>query len=344
MILIITNRKNVTLELVKLFASYMIVFIHVSFNGNFGVIMDSLARFAVPFFFLVSGFFSCNITHDKIKKRAKHIAKLIVFSSVLYVCFRVGENAIKGDIPNISSYLGKYLDIKNWIRFFFLNTTVSSIHLWYLFAILYVYIIFYFVKKLHINEKMIFAFSFGLLFLHILLGEILSAFDIVIPYVFMRNFALMGIPFFGIGLYVKKHCNRLYHIPNKVIIMAAAAGVFSTVISRYFFGKNELYIGSLFILFAVVVIFIKFSTIHYPSAINSLSDCSIYIYIFHIIVSTLIKDLYTVFNINTDTYAWLLNMHPVIVCVASTALAWFLKQTTRKIKEYKSRTASNSTK
>lgn len=318
----------------------MVVFIHVPFNGTLGVIMDSLARFAVPFFFLVSGFYSYNITHDKIKKRAKHIVKLIAFSSVLYVCFRVGENAIKGDIPNISSYLGKYLDIKNWIRFLFLNTTVSSKHLWYLFAILYVYIIFYFVTKLHINEKLIFAVSFSLLFLHILLGEILSAFNIVIPYVFMRNFALMGMPFFGIGLYIKKNCNKLYNTPNIVIITAAAAGVFATVISRYFFSRNELYTGSLFILFAAVIISIKFSAINYPSVINSLSDCSIYIYIFHNIVSALIKELYTVFNINTDSYAWLLNMHPVIVCVASTALAWFLKQITHKIKESKSRTAS----
>ena len=44
-------QKNHTLELLKLFASYMVVFIHVSFTGKFGTMVDALARFAVPFFF-----------------------------------------------------------------------------------------------------------------------------------------------------------------------------------------------------------------------------------------------------------------------------------------------------
>ena len=61
-------QKNYTLELLKLFASYMVVFIHVLFYGQTGVIMDTLARFAVPLFFLVSGYYSFQIRDEKIKK------------------------------------------------------------------------------------------------------------------------------------------------------------------------------------------------------------------------------------------------------------------------------------
>ena len=52
------TQRNTTLELMKLLASYAVVFIHVLFYGRFGIIVDAIARFAVPFFFLVSGFFS----------------------------------------------------------------------------------------------------------------------------------------------------------------------------------------------------------------------------------------------------------------------------------------------
>jgi len=48
-----SRRKNTTLELLKLFASYMVVFVHVSFPGTVGVSINALARFAVPFFFIV---------------------------------------------------------------------------------------------------------------------------------------------------------------------------------------------------------------------------------------------------------------------------------------------------
>ena len=50
--------KNNTLEIIKLFASYMVVLIHFYFRDGVGSLMDALARFAVPLFFVVSGFYS----------------------------------------------------------------------------------------------------------------------------------------------------------------------------------------------------------------------------------------------------------------------------------------------
>ena len=61
------KEKNMTLELIKLFAAYMVVFIHVMFQGEFGVLVDALARFAGPLFFWVSGFFSYGISTEKIE-------------------------------------------------------------------------------------------------------------------------------------------------------------------------------------------------------------------------------------------------------------------------------------
>ena len=68
-----SSQKNSTLELIKLFASYMVVFIHVPFYGKYGDAIDAIARFAVPFFFLVSGFYSYQIDCEKIKTSGKAI-------------------------------------------------------------------------------------------------------------------------------------------------------------------------------------------------------------------------------------------------------------------------------
>lgn len=46
-----------SLECFRLIASMLVVFIHCEGSGEFGSIMNCLARVAVPFFFIVSGYF-----------------------------------------------------------------------------------------------------------------------------------------------------------------------------------------------------------------------------------------------------------------------------------------------
>jgi surface polysaccharide O-acyltransferase-like enzyme len=324
------TQKNNTLELFKLFASYMVVFIHVKFYGRTGYIISDLARFAVPFFFLISGYFSYQITSEKIKKRIKHVVLLFLFSFVLYTVFNVTMMLSRGDTAAIAAYFGRYGNLKTLLTLFVFNETVSSVHLWYLLAIIYVYIIFYLVTTLRFSEKVIFLISFLLLFLHILLGECLSAFGIALPYILVRNFALMGIPFFALGLFAKKHENKCHSIPNYVIVIAVIIGIVETILSRSFLGRNELYVGSLFILFTATVTFIKFSAKKYPSFLNTLASCSTYIYIYHIMLSNFIKEVYIWFDINMEASMLLMNIHPIIVCIVSTVLAYFTIQITNK--------------
>ena len=78
-------QRNNTLELLKVFAAYMVVFIHVIFSGYVGTAIETLARFAVPFFFVISGFYSYGISTQKIKKRIKKILILIVFAVFSYI-------------------------------------------------------------------------------------------------------------------------------------------------------------------------------------------------------------------------------------------------------------------
>ena len=82
-----SNQKNYTLELLKLFASYMVVFIHVPFNGKIGDVAVALARFAVPLFFFISGYYSFQIKPAKIIKRMKNILGLFMVQLCATPCF-----------------------------------------------------------------------------------------------------------------------------------------------------------------------------------------------------------------------------------------------------------------
>ena len=52
------GRQNYKLDLFKCIAAYCVVLIHVPFPGMVGNAANCLARFAVPLFFLVSGYYS----------------------------------------------------------------------------------------------------------------------------------------------------------------------------------------------------------------------------------------------------------------------------------------------
>ncbi|MBR2012999.1 MAG: acyltransferase family protein [Clostridia bacterium] len=330
------NQKNYTLELLKLITSYMVVFIHVKFYGEMGIAIETLARFAVPLFFLISGYYSYQIKPEKILKRAKNILNLSILAVGSYTVFNIVTLLLKGRVGRVFLYFAKYLNITKLFKLVVFNVSISAGHLWFLLALIYVYLVFYWMTVSRFNEKAMFILSFLLLGGHLLLGEGLSMVGIRLPLWLVRNFALMGLPFFVLGLFTRKHENKLHNIPNYALIILAVIGGAEAVISRHLFGRNEMYIGSMLILFALVVWFIKYANVQYPAFINALSGCSTYIYIFHVMISSVILGLYKLFAINYEASIGLQNIHPILVCIASTALAYGMKQRSlKKQKEHK---------
>ena len=62
--------RNKSLDAVKAIAACLVVCIHVSFPGQAGQLVKVLARCAVPFFFMVSGYF-CYYQNCNASKRSR---------------------------------------------------------------------------------------------------------------------------------------------------------------------------------------------------------------------------------------------------------------------------------
>ena len=326
-------KTNHTLEFFKLLASFMVIFIHIPFYGQMGDIVNGLARFAVPLFLLISGFYSYQIPPQSIKKRIRNILTLIIFGVVCCTAYNILELLVFENIDGLIHYFGRYTDLNAILDFLLFNMPISILHLWYLFAIVYVYIVFYIVTALRLNEKVIFAVSFLLLFLHILLGEGLSMFGISINMIYVRNFALMGIPFFSLGLLARKYEDKIRSIPNYVSIISALVGIIATVLSRIFLKENELHIGSIFILFAIVCVFIKYPDAKFPRILTLLEGCSTYIYIFHLVIASVLIILYSKLGIDIYSSVALTNLHPIVVCVCSTVFSYILVKILKLLKQ-----------
>ena len=315
------DNKNSTLELLKLLASYMVVFIHVLFPGKFGVAVDAIARFAVPFFFLISGFYSTQITTSKIRQRIWSAAKLFLIAAVCFTLFRLANFVVSGDVAGIRLYFAQYRDPMVLAKLFFLNCTLSSVHLWYLLAIIYVYFFLYLATKLRVKENIIIIVAICILAVHLLMEECLPFFGVSFPAELTRNFVFMGIPFFSLGLLAKKQEDKLRSVPNYIVVLAAALGILESVLSRFLGERNELYLGSLLITFALTVVFIKYSHVKFSRAFDFFSGCSTYIYIFHLAVSFVLSKAISILRIPATLSLAFRYASPILVCIITTVLA-----------------------
>ena len=87
----VQKKQYELLNALKIIAAFFVVGIHVHFPGDFGRGFIAVARFAVPFFFMVSGFFSYyenkNAINEKYKRKIRHLATIFGGSFLLYLAY-----------------------------------------------------------------------------------------------------------------------------------------------------------------------------------------------------------------------------------------------------------------
>lgn len=162
------QKRNYSVDIVKLIGAYVIVFLHFPPNGFAGLIVLTISRFAVPFFFIVSGYYS----YQKERASIRHIKKLIrlfVVSEILYFIVNAFQN---GPVHWLHS---TYTKAALW-NFLLFQIPFASTHLWFLLALMLCYLfVMIFQKSLLAYSKRGYIIGLGLLIINLFLGEILSA-------------------------------------------------------------------------------------------------------------------------------------------------------------------------
>ena len=327
-----SKHRNITLDMIKLFAAYMVVMAHVPFYGKIGEIQDALTRFSVPVFLAAAGFHSTQVTPGQIKKRIINILRLLVFAVVFCTLWKILMFLMLEDLPGLVRYFSVCLDVKKLLTLLLLNSPLHLEYLWYMYAVLTVYILHYAATVRNVPKKTIYILAGVLLLAHILLGEGLSLFHISVPVPLIRNFLFVGIPFFGIGMMVGEYRHRLSSVPNCVIVLAFLLGIAETLLSRFLIGKNEIYLGSVLIFLGFVLLFVKYPNIPFPSFLVTLTGCSTYIYIVHPVLDEFMELVYAKCSLGYETSIPLQMIHPIVVCILSTLAAFVLIRLTKMMK------------
>ena len=327
------NSKNMSLEVLKFIASYFVVFIHFTFSGLTGSIVDALSRFAVPVFFMVSGYFAYSNSTERLMSKMKKIIKKYFFGAAIYCCFYAILTLCDSGFKAAVWYGVSYFNPVFVFKFVVFNLPRSSEHLWFLVALIYVYGLQYFIVKWKVKDIVYLWTGIALLIIHLLLGVGLSAFEVVVPIYMIRNFLFMGYPFFCVGMLIRKKEDLVHKIITyKRAIILIILGLIETVISFFISGKNELFVGSVLVAVSLFVISLKTKDIQINEKIIRVAHTSTGIYLIHIMIGNILKGI-----VSTEVLLFR-NLLPVLVCAVSTFVALLYERIkeNRESKGYKS--------
>ena len=99
------REQNYTLYSVKMIAAIAVVLIHCMLPGTIGIIVRNVARFAVPMFFIISGYFwnTSNLTfrgyQEKAIRRKRKAVKMFAYAMLAYVAFNMCIQFYIGNFP-----------------------------------------------------------------------------------------------------------------------------------------------------------------------------------------------------------------------------------------------------
>lgn len=197
------SSRFVGFDILKAICAFLIVCIHEPFPGVAGEYFTSLTRIAVPIFFMITGYYYCDTV--KRKRELVQIKKILILigeANLLYFVWKCFYATATG--MRIANYLAETFTVKNLLKFILFNDSPLSGHLWYLGAILYVLIITAVAKKLKIT-KVLYWLTPVLLIMDLVLGKYsLVLFNCEFPYILVRNFLFVGIPYFCIGQMIRE--------------------------------------------------------------------------------------------------------------------------------------------
>ena len=204
--------RNQTMELCKFIASLFVVCIHARFPGRLGSFVDCLARFAVPMFFMITGYFNYQASPGKILRRARHILLLFLIGA----CFRQVCQCICIELNNgstIAHLRSAIPDLTEILKLLLLHVPPYTGIFWYLLGIFSCYLIFWafvqFQESSPTDYRPFYSLCLSVFVLFFALDILLPASgggDSSIP---TRNGWLFGLPMFGAGLFLRQYQQRI---------------------------------------------------------------------------------------------------------------------------------------
>jgi len=318
------GQRLYSLDKLKAICAFLIVCIHAPFPGVFGEYFKCLTRIAVPIFFIISGYF---YTFTTVKEQIIKVLRLVIICNLGYFVLGLANAVMR---HNLTAYVTKILEVKKLVLFILVNQSPFAIHLWYLGAILYVYVLFYLAEKCGWKKWIVVSFPVFLL-LDLILGKYsLLLFHREFPVVLVRNWLFVGIPFFSIGILIKNYKCLLNQICKKwTVFLCILLFSITSILERWFLVLNQInatrdqYISTAFLAISVFLFFLYFVDNQQNTIAKIGLLDSTWVYVIHY---ALIMVFGAIMRKNPQFYEIYTLGRPIIIFVLSVLLVEFARK------------------
>lgn len=232
------NSKNRAIDFLKGIACIYVIFIHHMFPIPVNHYVLSVGRAAVPFFFMVSGYYFYNEKNKYIQavlKKVKYFIKLGFVMIFIYAVKGIIEECILNN-GCIEMILANEVNFWSISSFVLLNDSPFSGMAWYLFAVAYVYVI---AGVFYERKRILYIASPVLIIVHL----VFATAGFIVHY--QMNWLLFGLPCFMIGAFIRDFQLYLAQIKSKIIVVLLTIAYIWAVIEMYINDSKELYLSSL---------------------------------------------------------------------------------------------------
>ena len=321
--------KNDCLNVWKGIAAFAVVLIHCTLPGVPGEIIKGIARFAVPLFFLISGYFAYGREDAVLRRREIHILRLYVGAVAVYYLWaairyflsqrtfaQMGAELFPDGGRTVSDLL-------------FFNRTAMAPHLWFMGALVYCYLFYRLLARKRLEERAYLLIPV-LLAANLMLGEGRGLTGIAVPVRWLRSFWLTGFPFFlwGSWFACREKQGRL-QLHRGAGMALVAGGMLLSSVECLWSGYDELYVGSILTAGGLFSLALAFADLGKGSLLARIGDRdSANIYLWHMLLRNFAALAFLMAGVY-ETMACQLLM-PFLVGAASTALAELMYRRKKK--------------
>ena len=290
------KRRWTCIDILKCLAAIAVVEIHKPLEVQSGAEILILCRFAVPVFFMITGFFYPEtVTGKRQLKQLGKIFTITVGANLFYLLWNIFL-AVSAR-QNVKEALLARFEERVPEDFLLWNFSPLSPHLWYLQALLYVLVIAFFVERLGLQKLAYLAIPL-LLAGNLIRGNYFLLFggkeDCHIYYA--RNFLYCGLPFFWLGCWLgsRKEAVLQFLDKKKMLLLLCGVPVFwnMALMERKWLeklnalGTEEEYAGSLFLAICIFLLFVGWQNFYVENSFSRAlakvgKDYSMLIYVLH---------------------------------------------------------------
>lgn len=295
-----SGSRNNSIDILRLAAAFAVVCLHLfSGSGVWGAEeIVAVARFAVPLFFLISGYFAEGFSFRKKLWQTGKVFALAVLSNLLYVVLNLPQPITWLLIRMRMSLL---FGPSEWPDILLYNISPASEHLWFLGALLNCLLLDLLfsgaVARLRGRRAITVGLACvllagGLIVYHICGSNPNTGFQL---YQY-RNFLFLGLPFFLFGKLAWQMGLPRWRLPIPVYLALIPLFCVASIVEYRLYGVWELYISSA--LLAVALLYMALDhPLSSPKSLGGLPawlgrNTSLAIYIFHIYILDQVRGLY----------------------------------------------------